>query len=263
MVLACDYLNTQILTNTIKKLNLLSAEDNGEGLIAELNLDNVTAKNIQKFEFKPFVSEDDIVEMEVLKEQLNNLAADKKDLVTKVIQKLEIENKDAYQISVLVYDPSAVKPLEKALVKYFQNNDYIKRRVDINKVNLNNRKNKLITESKKLDSLKKVIQQNLQSLSKSSRGSNNVILNDEAVNNPLEIFTEDLRINAEILSIEKQLYIQPDFEVVDGFTTFKEPESSGLVKILIISFFVSILMGYLILGAWKFDRMLANYPTKN
>lgn len=262
MVLSCDYLNTQILENSMDKLNLLADERETEGLQEVLHLDANTVKNIQKFEFKPFVSEDDVVEMEVLREQLNNVTADKKDIVEKVMDRLEIENKNAYEISVLVYDPEIVKPLETAVVNYFKDSPYVKRRIEINNINLKDRLRKLQQESRKLDSLKAVLFQNYQALGQKSRGSNNVILSDESLTNPLEVFSRDLELYKDIQEIEKELYLRPDFEIVDGFTTFKEPESAGLIEILFVSFFFSILVGYLILGAWKFDRMLATYPPK-
>lgn len=263
MVLSCDYLNTQTLANTVEKLNLLCDELEREGLSELLQIDAATAKNIQKFEFEPFVSEDDVVEMEVLRTQLNNVAADKKDLVEQVITKLEIENKNAYEITVQVYDPAIVKPLERALVKFFTSHSYIKKRIEITRENLLKRKDKLVSDSRKLDSLKQVILENYQTFGKTSRGSNNVILSDEQLSNPLELYQQGLEINSEILDIEKKLYINPDFEVVDGFTTFKEPDSASLFKILIIAFFVSVLVGYLIIGAWKFDAMLAKIDTKS
>ena len=263
MVLSCDYLNTQILSNTIDKLNLLCDEVEREGLAEVLKIDQETAKNIHKFEFESFVSEDDVVEMEVLRTQLNNVVADKKEIVEKVMTKLEIENKSAYEISVQVYDPGIVKPLELALVNYFNSNEYIKKRILSNRNTLQNRKAKLEAESKKLDSLKRALFENYQTLGKTSRGSNNVILSDEQLSNPLEIYTQDLEINEEILRIDRQLFVNPDFEVVDGFTTFKEPDSASLFKILVIAFFVSLLMGYLIIGAWKFDAMLAKIDTKS
>jgi hypothetical protein len=262
MVLSCDYLNTQILKNTIDKLNLLCAEPQREGLAEVLGIDLQTAKNIQTFEFEPFVSEDDVVEMEVLRTQLNNVVADKKEIVEKVIDKLEIENKNAYEITVQVYDPDVVKPLERAIVNYFSSNNYIKKRVAINKVNLQKRKEKLSGESRKLDSLKRVMFESFEAMSKQSRGSNNVFLSEE-ISNPLDVYTQDLQINKELLDVEEELYINKDFEVVDGFTTFKEPESASLFKILFIAFFLSILVGYLIIGAWKFDKMLARIDTKS
>jgi hypothetical protein len=262
MVLSCDYLNTQILNNTIDKLNLLAGEQGREGLAELLAIDVSIAKNVQRFEFKPFVSEDDVVEIEVLREQLNNVAAEKKELVEKVISKLEIQNKNAYQISVQVYDPDIVKPLEKALVNYFNSNEYIKRRIQINHDNLLNRRTKLVNESKKLDSLKAVMFLNYQNLGKTSRGSGNVYLGDEKMMSPLDVFKEDLTLHKELLKVEHDLYVRQDFEVVDGFTTFKEPESASLFKILVMSFLISWAMGYLIIGVWRFDKYLAAYETQ-
>jgi hypothetical protein len=110
--------------------------------------------------------------------------------------------------------------------------------------------------------LKNVLYNNFQSLGQTARaGSNNVILADEQLTNPLEILKQDLAINSEILFIEQQLYVSPDFEIVDGFTTFKAPQSASLALILLTSFWISILAGYLIIALWKFDRMLASYPT--
>lgn len=263
MVLSCDYLNTQILDNTIDKFNLLAEEKSTEGLQEALRLDGATAKNIQKFEFRPFVSEDDVVEMEVLREQLNNVTSEKKELVDKVIDRLEIENKNAYEISVYVYDPTIVKPLEKALVDYFKSSGYIQRRIESNRQTLLDRRDKLQKELRKLDSLKAVMFKNYQMLSQKSRGSNNVVVGgEEGLMNPLEVFNTDLELYEELQEVEKRLFLSPDFEIVDGFTSFQEPESASLADILAISVLLSILVGYLILGAYRFDRMLATYPTR-
>lgn len=264
MVLSCDYLNTQILKNTIDKFNLLAAEKSTAGLQRELNIDSVTARNIQKFSVSPFVSEDDVVEMEVLREQLNNVTGEKKELVDKVIDRLEIENKNAYEISVFVYDPSIVKPLEKALVDYFRGSSYIQRRIESNRQSLLDRRAKLQNELRKLDSLKSVMFRNYQLLAQKSRGSNNVVVGgEEGLTNPLEVFNTDLELYQELQEVERRLFLSPDFEIVDGFTSFQEPESASLPDILAISLLLSIVIGYLILGAYRFDRMLAEYPTRH
>jgi hypothetical protein len=261
MVLSCDYLNTQILQNTIEKFNLLAQEKDKEGIAQELNLELSTARSIQKFEFRSFVSEDDVVEMEVLREQLNNVTGEKKELVEKVIDRLQIDNKNAYEISVFVYDPNTVKPLETALIDYFSNNSYIKRRIDSNTKTLLARKSKLQKELRKLDSLKLVLFQNYQTMAQKSRGSNNVVVGEEGLANPLEVFSKDLELYKELQDVQTKLDLKPDFEIVDGFTPFKEPESASLLDVLAISLFLSIIIGYLILGAYRFDRMLATYPT--
>lgn len=263
MILSCDYLNTQIMENMITKLNLLCAERQREGMAEVLGIDLATAENIQRFDFKPFVSEDDVVEMEVLRTQLSTVVADKKDLVEKVVSKLVTVNKNAYEINAQVYDPNIVKSLEKAIVNYFRNNEYIKRRIEINKTNLGLRKKKLTRESGKLDSLKVVLFQNYQTLGKTSRGSNNVILSDETLTNPLDVFKQDLELHKDLLDVDRQIYVQPDFEVVDGFTTFKEPDSASLPKILLTAFLISWAMGYIIIGAWRLDKLLAGYQRKS
>lgn len=259
MVFSCDYLNTRILQNTIEKFNLLCEEKDREGLIRELKLDSATAANVYEFEFEPFVSEDDVVEMEVLREQLNNVVAEKKEVVDKVISKLVVENKNAYQISALVFDPTIVGTLEKAIVNYFKSSDYLNKRIQVNKINLQSRREKLISESKKLDSLKTVLVQNYQTIGKTNRGSGNVFLGDEKLANPLEVFDRDLDIYNEILDIDRTLAVQPEFEVVDSFTTIKQPDSASLPKILFIAFWVSFATGYLIIGIVRFDKLLQSY----
>jgi hypothetical protein len=261
MVLSCSYLNNHIVNNTIEKLNLLCEGPENEGLGAELGISDSLAKNIISFEFEPFISEKEVVEMEVLKEQLNNVVAEKKDLVQRVVSKLSIENRDAYQISVVLLTPTIVDELEQALISYFQNSPYIKKRIEIAAKGRLQRREKLVRESEKLDSLKLAVFNYYESQTKSSKGSNNVILNDDKINTPLDVFKEDLLINQEILALDHDIYVRPDFELIDGFTGFTHSQSASLSKVLVISFFLSILAGYVVLLGFEFDRILASYST--
>lgn len=264
MIVSCDYLNNRIMKNSIDKLNLLCIESDREGLAAELKIEKNLANNIRRFNFQPFALEKDLVEMEVLKEQLKGAFIDKKELLDDILKKIDIENKRAFEIEVLIYNPDIVKNLEAALVNYFASNDYIKRRVEINTENLLATKLKLIRDSDKLDSLKQVLYQNLKSMATQNReGSNNVILSDKYLTDPIEIYSEDLDLHEDLMEINEKLYLKSDFEVIDGFTVFKEPESASLLKILAISLLVSWLVGYLIIGLWKFDQYLASFSKKN
>jgi hypothetical protein len=264
MIISCDYLNSRILTNSMDKLNLLCLEKEKEGLANELKIDINTAKNILSFQSKAFVSEKDLVEIEVLKEQLNNVALDKKDLVNKVIAKIEIENKNAFLIEVEVLDPEIIKNLEQALVNYIKDNSFVQNRIAANERTLLERKAKLQGESRKLDSLKTVLFENFSSMAKENNrpGSNNVILSDKYLTNPLDVFKQDLEVHSQIQNIDYQLSVKPDFEVVDGLTSFKEPDNASLPKILAISFLTSWILGYLILGMFKFDRYLSALSKK-
>jgi hypothetical protein len=259
MIIKSEYLNMRIIDNTIEKLNLLCVEKDRKGLTEVLQIDQQTAKNIYRFSAKNFVSEKDRIEIEVLKEQLNNLAPDRKELVNKVIGKIEIGNHQSFLISIQVHDPEIVKPLEAAIVNLFKDNEYVKKRIEANTQNLLARRAKILSESKKLDSLKAVIFVNYQTMANQRRdGSNNVILSDKYLTDPIDVFKEDLNLNNELRTIEEQLYIRPSFEVVDGLTTFREPDNFSLPKVIVISFFGSILAGYILLGLWKFNKYLSS-----
>ncbi len=263
MVLRCDYLNTQSLRNAIDKFNLLSSERDTEGLQAAFGIDAATASNVQRFDFRPLYLEEDVVQMEVLREQLNNLTTEKEELVDKVIDRLKVENKDSYEIIVFVYDPDIVQSLEKAIVDYFRNSPYIRTRIESNREMLVRRKAKLESELRKLDSLKLAMFQNYSFVAQKSSGSNNVVVGgEEGWADPVRIFEIDLSLYADLEDVRKKLEILPDFEVVDGFTSFKKSETAALADVLAASVLFSIVVGYLILGAYRFDRMLANYPTK-
>jgi hypothetical protein len=259
MILSSEYLNKRIVDNTIEKLNLLAEEEEKAGLAKVLNISTELADNIHDFDAKPFVAENELIELEILKEQLKNFQSDNKNekVITQVIDRIEIENRHAYEITVRVYNPTVVRELETAIVSYFKNNDYLKKRVEISKTNLLARKNKLTKESQKLDSLKEVIYANYQNMAAQSRqGSNNVILSDKAVTNPIEIYTQDINLYNEIQAIDRSLFLQDDFEVVDGFTEFSKPSSDGPVRISAYAILIAIGLGYLIVALSKFNKYL-------
>ncbi|MEY4931042.1 MAG: hypothetical protein RI909_1766, partial [Bacteroidota bacterium] len=238
MILNSEYLNKRIVDNTIEKLNLLAEEDDKRGLAQVLQISDSLAENIYEFEVKPFVDESEIIELELLREQLKNAQGEDKqndEVVEKVIQRIGIENRHAFEIAVSVYNPKVVRDLENALINYLKTNDFVKKRMEITKSNFLARKQKLLSESQKLDSLKAVIYANYQSMAAQSRqGSNNVILSDKAVTNPIEIFDQDINLYNEIQSIDRALYLQNDFEVVDSFTEFSEPSSAHPAEIIAI-----------------------------
>jgi hypothetical protein len=77
------------------------------------------------------------------------------------------------------------------------------------------------------------------------------------------VFREDLNLNAEIQIINEKLALSDDFEVVDGLTTFREPDNYGLAKVLAIAFLASFVGGYVFLGLWKFNKYLAKIGAES
>jgi len=259
MILSSEYLNMRIVDSSIDKLNLLAEEISTSGLANELKIQDSLAANIVKFEARPFVSETDVIELEVLKEQLKNAQVNNnKEVIEQVINRIEIENRHAFEFSIRTYNPTIIKPLQEALVNYFRNNDYVKKRIEITKTTLTQRKAKIERELPKLDSLKRVIYANYKNMAEQSRqGSNNVILSDKAVTDPIEIWNQDIALYEQKLYTEKQLYLQPDFEIVDGFTEFSEPSSASLSKVVGIAIAIGLALGYVIVGLISLNKYLA------
>jgi len=262
MILSSDYLNKRLVDNTIDKLNLLAEEENKHGLAKVLNISNSLAYNIVKFDAKPFVAEKDLIELEVLKEQLKNAQAESKNgkVIEQVINRIEIENRHAFEITVRTYNPTVIDTLQTALVNFFKNNEYIKKRIEINKSNLLEKKTKLTHDLQKLDSLKFIIYDNYKNMAaQSKQGSNNVILSDKSVTNPIEIYNQDLNLYNELQGINARIHLQSDFEVIDGFAEFSEPSSASLRKVLAISILIGIGVAYLTVALSAFDKYLASF----
>lgn len=260
MILSCEYLTIKVVNSSIEKLNQLAKEKDRLGLASELNIDKEIAKNILEFKAAPFTSENDAIELEGIKEKLKNLSQNNEDFIKKTMKIIESENRKAYLIEVKVRNPEIIKNLEQSIANYFQSINYIRTRLKVNREILLERKSKLLRESQKLDSMKFAIFQNLASLSRPSNnggGANNFIMSDQYSAEAVQLFATDLSIHSEIQEIDYKISTNNAFEVVDGLTSFKEPDSASLPEILVISFFASWVLGYLILGLFKFDRYLA------
>jgi hypothetical protein len=264
MILSSDYLNKRLVDNTIEKLNLLANEENKSGLAKLFNISDTLADNILEFTAKPFVAEQDLIELEVLKERLKSVQADAKNdqVITQVINRIEIENRHAFEITVRTLNPTVINNLQTALVNYFRNNKYIKRRIEITRENLLEKKQKVTGDLQKLDSLKSVIYDNYKNMAmQSKQGSNNVIL-DKAVTDPIEIYKQDTDLYNELQQINSKLYLQPDFEIVDGFTEFSEPSSASSLKIIVTAFLVGIGIGYVLIALASFNQYLASFSKE-
>lgn len=247
MVLSSDHFNNRLVNSMIDKLNQLAREKEKATIARVLNLRDSLARNILYFEAEPFVSEKDLIELEILKEQLRNaqLSGKNDQVIGQVIKKIEIENRNAFQITVRTAKAEVIPNLQEALVTYFRSNPYIRKRIEITRTNLEDRKKKLTSELEKMDSLKVALFLNYQSMAQQNRqGSNNVILSDKA-GNPVEIFKEDISIYNELEIVNHDLYLQPDFEIVDGFTEFSEPASASMTTVILYSIIIGIAVAYI------------------
>lgn len=259
MILSCNYLNKRLVDNTVQKLNQLAAQSDRSGLAKELNISDSLAKKLLKFDAKPFVAERDVIELEVLKEQLKSVQAASRNeqVIEQVLNRIEIENRHAFELTIRTSSPTAVSELQGAIVNYLRTKDYIKRRVEVTRENLLAKRNKLMRDLAKLDSLKIIIYDNYKSMADQARqGSNNVILSDKSVTDPVEIYGEDRRIYDQLQIVNYDIYLQPDFEIVDGFAEYDEPASLSLRAAMVISLLVGVALGYVIVALVSLNRYL-------
>ena len=248
LLLRSGYINARYLENEIEKLNLLAEDEDYSRLASFLSINQKTAEEIIEFELVPYLTEEELIEIRLTEQTLTEIEDIDESLIQRIMGYLEIENRRLFQISVKITDPDAVTQLEEGFISFIKNDQFISRRIEINKETLKARKVKLQQESNTLDSLKNVLFENYQSMAKQrDQGSNNVILSDRYLTNPLEVFERDLALNEQILEIDKALYLESDFEVVDGFTAFYEPINWGWAKTIAIAIATGIGLAYIII----------------
>lgn len=262
MLINSKYSSGRLMENSVEKLHQLCTEQNYRQLAKTLGIDTTQAKNLSGFSYEPFVSEQEIVELEVLKEQLKG-SIDDEETISRFVQKLKLDNKSTYKIYVHVFDNEGLKELEAPLVNYFKESAYVSKRLEIEKENLKDRAQNIRGELAKLDSLKKAIIDSYSQLSdKQKTGSNNVILGEEKIN-PVTIFTESKAQYRELQRTEEEIYLMSSFELIDGFTIFSKPDSPSLMKLGFYSGLIGLAIAYLIILIVSLNRYLNHVESEN
>ena len=230
IILKSTYMNN-IMESSVEKLDLLTEDEDRGSLSKTLDIDGALAKNIVGFRFEPFLTEEAAINLQLYKERLKGQIEDP-ELVAELLDQLSGSNNSTYRVFVQVNDKSVVTSLEEPLLNYFSNIPYVKKRLEINDVTLKKQYAQLEAEESELDSLKELVFENFKMLGERNRdGSNNVILADQPTTSPLSVFSESRQAYAKKLSIERELFIQPEFELIDGFTVYSEPANLGLIKL--------------------------------
>ncbi|WMN12371.1 hypothetical protein QYS49_33375 [Marivirga salinae] len=231
ILLRSTHLNARLMESSIDKLQLLAQDENRKQLAITLKIDTAIASNIVSFSYEPFVSEEEIIELEVFKEQLKSEIEDE-EIINRFVERLRMENKSTYRIYIEVLDRTLISDLEEPLINYFKNNPYVSKRLEIQEQHLKLESQNIEEELAELDSLKEILFKNFRMVGKRDRdGSNNVILADEQTTNPISVFNESRKAYEKKLEIEKKLYLQAEFELIDGFTVYSQPASAGLIKL--------------------------------
>ena len=153
------------------------------------------------------------------------------------ILKLYVEsNPIGFRINVLVSDTTILDTLQRSIVFGLENGEYIKRRVDARRQDLN----KLITEVQsqisELDSTKKVVERQFGGQGKSG---SSVMVNLSDMN------TQTVELNEKLIEYENELKFIGPLRVLQSFIKYKKAFEPKLVKCIVIGLIGGFILGYL------------------
>ena len=254
MIVKSQFLQGQLIDKTIQKLDVLADDRNYEELASVLKIPITDAEQIQGFKIVPLVQNEDLLEVRRLEDKLNELLDP--DDTEWLLEGRSMEDKAEYEIFVFVFDTYVWAKLEQPILNFIANRPYVKKRMEIHEQNLIKRRNKLIRETRRMDSLNAAVMRNFEAMMQRSReGNNNVILSERNLNNPLEIVKEDLQLAAEIREIDRALFLETNLELLDSFTRFVEPANPSIIflgsvaaRVIIGLFYILVIL--IEIGKW-------------
>lgn len=257
MVLRSEFLNPQTVAINIEKLDDLCKERNFAELADQLGISEESAAQLKGFDYLEFVSEEDKVEVEILREKLKN---ELKQVVNadRIIEIVDLENRHSFQVIVESYDQQLPKTLTEPVSSYFRNIPYVKNRLDINERNLAYKADNLRKEAQQLDTLQTMLDENMVRMSQNTKeGAISLSLGENQQTDQLSVLKEKLRILDYELAIRRELFLKPKFEVIDPFTAYQKSSNPSLIKSIPSSLLVGFLVALLLSMLWEANRFLA------
>lgn len=219
MVISSEILTESYSKQLVASLNRFRREDNLHALAQQLNLSEAVAEKIALLTIKsPYSNED-----EVGKEN----------------------DRKYFLITAEVYSLDILDELQKSLINYFENNDYVKIRVAQKKSDYRQLIDRSDQEIKDLEELKTKI--NNGQLFQNAKGS--------IVFDLTQVSTKILEISKQKLELQDELELVNSVHVIDGFKRFETPIRPKFNLNLIAGSFVGIAFVGLLL-AFKSVRKL-------
>lgn len=262
LVLKSPYFTEAYLNSELSNLNELIRTSNYKKLEKMLGIDQELAQSLLPFEFEASIAEEEVVEVRLIARELEKLEVEP-EVIEKLSNFLEIDERKMFTIVVRTSADVALDPLEKGLLTFLTKSSFIKQRIEINRVNLIDRRSKLVEEANKLDSLNNAIIKYLSS-TKSRDGESSVVLTNEGIKvDPQAITSLQLEINEELLEVKKSLYLSEDFEIVDGLDSKVEHPNEGLIEILLNAVLYGIAAAYLVIALRAFNAYLSKVEKES
>lgn len=209
MVISSSILTKSYCQKLIETTNKYRKENNLKAISSQLRVSENQAEEIIS------LSIDDLLEFNDLKEQT------------------------AFLITVRVHNQDILPDLQKGLIQYLEDNEFVKVRVEQNKRYFEQTISKLEEEIKDMEMLKQKI--STGSFFQSNTG--NIMFDPTTVNSKI------LELTKEKINLENNLALVNSVQIIEGFTPFQRPSSPRLSISLISGsliglFFVSILIAF-------------------
>lgn len=205
-----------ILSGLLGTLQDLADEGNSKGIAAAISIKPDIAKSIISIKVV-----DKLVVYKDLSEQ-ENKEIDKDNRNKKEQQSAKERDKEIFQlknqkfaVELALTNNENFPVLEKAIIKYLGNNEYLKKRINIQKSFYVKKKQKIRDEVRDLDSLKKNIAKVF------TRENQNIQITDPGT--ITQLYEKAVKLREDELRIDTTLALLDNVQIVEGFVKFNQP----------------------------------------
>lgn len=209
MMLRSDILNEAYSNNLIDNLKKLVDQRNEEVLSQKLNLS--TAETIQIKDIK-----------------VKNVESSSSDKITQNV---------IFLISVKITDNDILPKLQKGIIKYLEDNEYVKKRVELKKERYANLIKKTRLDIQEMDSLKENF---LSGTVFNQKSGSNVVFFD-----PTEVYTKVMSLYKEEITYMQELELIDSIQVIEGFTNFNKPIAPRRLRSIAIGLVIGFIIAFL------------------
>lgn len=221
MVVSSGILTSSFSEALVEKLNRHRREVNTKAIKELLNCSDETAKSLVKLE------------------------------IEKMSQVDELKEADKFTITAEVLNQDILPDLQRGLVFYLENNEYVRVRVEQNRKYLQQMVSKLDAEIKDMEEFKQKLTNGV--FFETARG--NVMFDPTTVNSKI------LDLTKERINLQHSLELSESVQVIEGFTKFERHSRPRLLVSLISGSFVGLFFVGLFL-AFKSIRKILRMADK-
>jgi hypothetical protein len=160
---------------------------------------------------------------------------------------------DRYLITVRVSDQAVLPKLEQGIISYFENNDFVKVRVNQNKTYYKQVITKLEQEIKDLEELK----------SRIYNGEFFANVKGNVSFDPTTVNSKILELTKEKITLENELELANSVQVIEGFTTFERPVAPRALFVVFIGSMVGLAIASVIILIRVLNQLIAKAETSS